>query len=162
MLARMKRLPWMLAAVCLLLFLVAGSAGAADYRLKLHHTLPPVAPAHTRMLVPWAERVEAQSGGRLAIDVYPAGQLGGQMPQLLDQARDGVVDIVWAVTGATPGRFPRIRGRVLAYLRARYARPTAGERARDRRLAAPILRGFGARNLAGPNHLGGTPGSPVT
>jgi TRAP-type C4-dicarboxylate transport system substrate-binding protein len=118
MLAPMKRLPWLLAAVCLLLFLVHGSAGAADYRLKLHHTLPPIAPAHTRMLVPWAERVEAQSGGRLAIDVYPAGQLGGQMPQLLDQARDGVVDIVWAVTGATPGRFPRIEVFEMPFLNA--------------------------------------------
>ena len=35
-------------------------------------------------------------------------QLGGTPPQLYDQARDGVVDIVWTLPGITPGRFPRI------------------------------------------------------
>ncbi len=33
-------------------------------------------------------------------------QLGGTPPQLYDQARDGVVDIVWTLPGSTPGRFP--------------------------------------------------------
>ena len=60
------------------------------------------------MLVPWARKVEAESGGRIAITIYPALQLGGQAPQLIDQARDGVVDLVWTLTGYTPGRFPRI------------------------------------------------------
>ena len=35
-------------------------------------------------------------------------QLGGTPPQLYDQARDGVADIVWTLPGYTPGRFPRI------------------------------------------------------
>jgi TRAP-type C4-dicarboxylate transport system substrate-binding protein len=35
-------------------------------------------------------------------------QLGGKQPQLFDQAKDGVVDIVWTVAGTTPGRFPRL------------------------------------------------------
>ena len=34
--------------------------------------------------------------------------LGGTPPQLMDQARDGVVDIVWTLPGYTPGRFPRV------------------------------------------------------
>ena len=33
-------------------------------------------------------------------------QLGGKPPQLIDQARDGVVDIVWALPSYTPGRYP--------------------------------------------------------
>jgi TRAP-type C4-dicarboxylate transport system substrate-binding protein len=32
-------------------------------------------------------------------------QLGGRPEQLVDQVRDGVVDIVWTVPGYTPGRF---------------------------------------------------------
>ena len=76
--------------------------------MKLHHSLPPVAPAHHSMLVPWARKVEEQSKGRISITVYPAAQLGGQGPQLIDQVRDGVVDIVWTLTGYTPGRFPRV------------------------------------------------------
>jgi TRAP-type C4-dicarboxylate transport system substrate-binding protein len=104
--------------LALLLCLGLPQAPAADFRLKLHHTLPPVAPAHRTMLEPWARKVAADSGGRLAITVYPAGQLGGQMPQLMDQARDGVVDIVWALTGATPGRFPRIEVFEMPFLNA--------------------------------------------
>ncbi len=33
-------------------------------------------------------------------------QLGGTPPQLFDQAKDGVVDIVWTLPGYTAGRFP--------------------------------------------------------
>ena len=89
--------------------LIYSSVGlTAEYELKLHHSLPPVAPAHHAMLVPWARAVEAQSNARISITIYPSAQLGGQGPQLIDQVRDGVVDIVWTLTGYTPGRFPRI------------------------------------------------------
>ncbi len=94
-----------------LLGLQAGSTGAAkaqEFTLKLHHLLPPVAHAHKNMLVPWAKKVEDESGGRIKIDIYPAMQLGGKPPQLADQARDGVVDIVWTLPGYTPGRFTKI------------------------------------------------------
>jgi TRAP-type C4-dicarboxylate transport system substrate-binding protein len=33
-------------------------------------------------------------------------QLGGTPPQLIDQVRDGVADIVWTLPGYTAGRFP--------------------------------------------------------
>jgi TRAP-type C4-dicarboxylate transport system substrate-binding protein len=33
--------------------------------------------------------------------------LGGRPPELMDQARDGVVDLAMTVVGYTPGRFPR-------------------------------------------------------
>lgn len=90
--------------------LLAGSAGAAnaqEFTLKLHHLLPPIAHAHKNMLVPWAKKIEDESGGRIKIDIYPAMQLGGKPPQLADQARDGVVDIVWTLPGYTPGRFTK-------------------------------------------------------
>ena len=35
-------------------------------------------------------------------------QLGGAPAQLFDQARDGFADMVWAMSGNTPGRFARI------------------------------------------------------
>lgn len=74
--------------------------------LRLHHFLPPVSNAHQRFLVPWSRKVEAASGGRIKIDIFPSMQLGGTPPQLYDQARDGVADIVWTLPGNTPGRFP--------------------------------------------------------
>jgi TRAP-type transport system periplasmic protein len=54
------------------------------------------------------DKVEKDSGGRIKFEAYPAMQLGGTPPQLYDQARDGVVDIVWTLPGNTAGRFPRI------------------------------------------------------
>jgi TRAP-type C4-dicarboxylate transport system substrate-binding protein len=54
----------------------------------------------------WADKVEADSDGRIKIDRFPTMQLGGRPPELLDRAIDGVDDIVWTVVGYTPGRFP--------------------------------------------------------
>jgi TRAP-type C4-dicarboxylate transport system substrate-binding protein len=85
-----------------------GSAAAAqEHVFKLHHFLSAQAPAHTQMLEPWARAVEENSGGAVAIELYPAMSLGGRPPELIQQARDGVVDIVWTVNGYTPGLFPR-------------------------------------------------------
>jgi TRAP-type C4-dicarboxylate transport system substrate-binding protein len=78
----------------------------AQVTLKLHHFLPPVANGQAKMLAPWAKMVEQDSGGRIKIDIFPSMQLGGTPPQLYDQARDGVADIVWTLPGSTAGRFP--------------------------------------------------------
>lgn len=88
---------------------LAGASGAfaQEYTFKLHHFLGAKAPAQTRMLEPWAKRVEENSGGRVKIEIYPAMTLGGTPPELAQQARDGVVDLVWTVNGYTPGQFPR-------------------------------------------------------
>lgn len=78
-----------------------------EFTLKLHHLLGPKSPAQVNMLEPWAQRVEEGSGGRIKIEIYPSMSLGGAPPQLIRQARDGVVDIVWTVNGYTPELFPR-------------------------------------------------------
>jgi len=82
------------------------AASAQEVTLRLHQFLPAQANVPTNLLYPWADRVEAQSGGRIRIERYPAMQLGGTPPQLIDQAQDGTVDIVWTLPGYTPGRFP--------------------------------------------------------
>lgn len=76
-----------------------------EYVFKLHHFLPPPAPGHAKLAKPWAERVEKASGGRIKIELYPAMQLGGKPPQLIQQVKDGVADIVWTLPGYSPGRF---------------------------------------------------------
>jgi TRAP-type C4-dicarboxylate transport system substrate-binding protein len=81
--------------------------------------LPPVAAGPSRFLTPWAEKVTAASGGRIAIEIYPSMQLGGTPPQLYDQARDGVVDIIWSLPGYTAGRFPRLESFELPFIAAR-------------------------------------------
>jgi TRAP-type transport system periplasmic protein len=87
-------------------YLITGAKAQATVTLKLHHFLPPVSNGHVKMLAPWAKKVEADSAGRIKIDIFPSMQLGGTPPQLFDQARDGVADIVWTLPGNTPGRFP--------------------------------------------------------
>jgi TRAP-type C4-dicarboxylate transport system substrate-binding protein len=53
-------------------------------------------------------RTQKESAGRIKFEAYPAMQLGGTPVQLYDQARDGIVDIVWTLPGNTAGRFPRV------------------------------------------------------
>lgn len=103
----MRRSILVAAASAILAGGLATGAAAQEVTLTLHHFLGPKAPAHTQMLVPWAQRIEQASGGRIKIELYPAMSLGGAPPQLARQVRDGVVDIVWAVNGYTPGLFPR-------------------------------------------------------
>jgi TRAP-type transport system periplasmic protein len=80
---------------------------AQDVTLRLHQMLPPQAAIPARALIPWIEKVEQDSGGRIKVEHYPSMQLGGAPPALFDQAREGVVDLVWTVLGYTPGRFPK-------------------------------------------------------
>ena len=93
------------AASALLLAGLACDANAQEFRLKLHHFLSPLSHGQVGMLAPWVKAIEEQSKGRIKIDIFPSMQLGGRPPQLIDQARDGVVDIVWTLPGYTPGRF---------------------------------------------------------
>jgi TRAP-type C4-dicarboxylate transport system substrate-binding protein len=87
--------------------LTAGAALAQDVVLKLHQFLPAQAPVPAQVLVPWMAKIEAESGGRIKFEHYPAMQLGGKPPELIDQVIDGVADVVWTLPGYTPGRFPR-------------------------------------------------------
>lgn len=80
---------------------------AQTFTFKFHHFLGPTSPSHARFLEPWARRVEALAGGAVKIEIYPSMTLGGRPPELINQARDGVVDLVWTVNGYTPGLFPR-------------------------------------------------------
>src|SRR3954471_6755771 len=76
--------------------------------LKFHTFMAPTSNVWLNMHKAWMDKVEKDSGGRIKFEGYPAMQLGGTPVQLYDQARDGVVDIVWTLPGNTAGRFPRI------------------------------------------------------
>lgn len=86
---------------------LSGAAMAQEVTLRLHQFLPPPAPVPAQILKPWAAGVEEASGGRIKIEHFDAMSLGGRPPELMDQARDGVVDMSMTVVGYTPGRFPR-------------------------------------------------------
>jgi TRAP-type C4-dicarboxylate transport system substrate-binding protein len=89
--------------------------------LKLHHSFSAVSGVHDKFLLPWARKVETESGGRIRIDLFPSMQLGGAPAALFDQARDGSTDIVWAAPSLTPGRFAKIETFELPFLPSRRA-----------------------------------------
>ncbi len=86
----------------------AARAAEPEVTLRLHHFLPPSSTTQAKFLAPWAEKVMAQSNGRIRIEIFPSMQLGGRAPQLYDQVRDGVVDLAWTLPGYTAGRFPLV------------------------------------------------------
>ena len=83
-------------------------ASAQEFTFSIHHFLSPKAPSQTMLSAPWAKAVEAASDGRIKFEIFPAMALGGAPPELYNQVRDGVVDIVWTLPGYTPGAFPRV------------------------------------------------------
>ena len=88
-------------------FYFSQSATAADYKFKFHHFLGSNSFWQTQILQPWVDEIERNSNGRISIEIFPSMTLGGRPPELVQQARDGVVDIIWTVNGYTPGMFPR-------------------------------------------------------
>ncbi len=90
------------AAVCAM----TATSLAQEVTLRFHQMLPPQATIPAKAIVPWAEKVEADSNGRIKVEKFDAMALGGTPPQLIDQVTDGVVDLIWTVIGYTPGRFP--------------------------------------------------------
>jgi len=88
--------------------LFASGAHGQEVTLRLHHFNPPTTAMHSKFIVPFTEMVAQRSGGKIKIEIYPALQLGGRPQQLLDQIRDGVVDIAWTLPGYTPGRLPQL------------------------------------------------------
>lgn len=92
------------------------SANAADVTLRLHQFLPAQANVPKLILDVWADKVEADSDGRIEIQRFPSMQLGGSPPELYDQAVDGIADIIWTVAGYTPGRFPHAEALELPFM----------------------------------------------
>ncbi|MEO5861838.1 MAG: TRAP transporter substrate-binding protein [Burkholderiales bacterium] len=106
MLHRSTRLLRFLAVFMVAAEALANPARAQEVTLKLHHFLPALSPFHAHFMAVWADKVMKESNGRIKIQLYPSMQLGGTPPQLYDQVKDGVADIIWTVAGYSAGRFP--------------------------------------------------------
>lgn len=89
------------------LMLCGLSSAHAETLLRVHQFLPMSDSVPREGLTAWAKAIETQSNGEFKVEFYPSMQLGGAPASLFDQARDGVVDLVWTVLGYTPGRFPQ-------------------------------------------------------
>jgi TRAP-type C4-dicarboxylate transport system substrate-binding protein len=103
-----------LSKACLIFAVVASAfcsnvAGAAQdvVILKVAHFLPTSSNVHQRLVVPWCEKINKESAGKLKCQIYPSMQLGGTPSQLFDQVRDGIADIVWTAPTYQAGRFTK-------------------------------------------------------
>ena len=87
---------------------LASSALAQEVTLRFHQFLPLQASIPAHAIQPWIDKIEADSEGRIKIETLPppCNWVVGP-PALYNQAKDGVVDIIWTVLGYSPGRFPK-------------------------------------------------------
>ena len=97
-----------LATLLLVLAVAPVPAASPEVTLRLHSFIPPVANPMKHFLIPWAEKIEKESQGRIKVQVFPSMQLGGKAEQLLTQVRDGVVDVAWTLPGFSPGVMPKL------------------------------------------------------
>lgn len=81
-------------------------AAAQEVTLKFHHIWNPQAMASVNVIGPWCDKIAAESNNRMKCQIYPAMSMGGTPPQLVDQVKDGVADLVITLPGYTAGRFP--------------------------------------------------------
>lgn len=89
------------------LALASGSAQAETITLKISNFLPSSHPTQVDFLEPWAEALKEKTGGKVEVEIYPAGSAFGHVAKQLDQVRAGVVDIAHGLTGIPRGRLPR-------------------------------------------------------
>jgi TRAP-type C4-dicarboxylate transport system substrate-binding protein len=91
------------------------NAAAQDVTLKVHHWGSPKSPQHVSMLVPWCEKVPRSrtTGSVRRLPVDAARRVAAQ---LYDQAKDGVVDVIFTIPGYTAGRFPLIEAFELPFM----------------------------------------------
>lgn len=82
---------------------VASAGMAAAETLKVSTFLPP---KHTwnKAITAWGEELKEKSGGKLDVEIFPAGQLGPP-PRQFDLVRSGGADLSVILHAATPGRF---------------------------------------------------------
>jgi TRAP-type C4-dicarboxylate transport system substrate-binding protein len=84
---------------------LSANAQAQTIELKLSHFVPPNHTFH-KWAVAWGEQLAKESGGRLKLTIYPAGQLVGPPNRQFDATRNAIVDMSFTLHGVTPGRYP--------------------------------------------------------
>jgi TRAP-type transport system periplasmic protein len=104
----------LLSAAALALAIHTGVATAQPIELKLAYFVGDQH-AMSQWLIKWANKLEQDSGGRIAVKRFPGSQMG-PMQQHYDLARTGQADVAWFLHGATPGRFPLTEISHLPYL----------------------------------------------
>ncbi|SEQ36126.1 TRAP-type C4-dicarboxylate transport system, substrate-binding protein [Amphritea atlantica] len=94
-----------LTAAGLLSAALLSPAQAAEFTIRLGHLWPAVSGPHKNLIQPWADKIEAESGGRISVEVYPSGTLA-KPPAQYDAVKNGIMDVTATVQGYSANRFP--------------------------------------------------------
>ena len=92
-----------------------------EVTLRFQHFVSPASANPTHFMQPWADAIEAQSNGRIRVELYPFMQLGGAAPDQYDLIRDGVIDGGWVIPGYQAGRFPEAEALELPFMTTKSA-----------------------------------------
>lgn len=123
-------------------------AGANDGRAAGVFTATDVHPKDypTVAAVRWlGETLERETGGRLRIRMYHAGQLGRES-DTLELARNGAIDFTRVYTGALNNAFPLTRALCMPFA---FDSVVHQRRVHDGAVGAAVLRGFETRGVVG-------------
>ncbi|MGB0748841.1 MAG: TRAP transporter substrate-binding protein [Magnetospiraceae bacterium] len=93
------------AAAGVVAVVAAGSAQAADVTLRFGHFWPPVAGAHKNLFQAWADAVQDESKGKLAVEMYPSATLA-KPPAQYESVKNRIMDVTATVLGYSANRFP--------------------------------------------------------
>lgn len=74
--------------------------------MRFHAFMSPISNVWVSMNKVWMDKVQREPDGRIGFEAYHEMQHDGAPVQLYDQARGGVADVVWTLTGYSPGRLP--------------------------------------------------------
>jgi len=96
--------------------MLATPAAAQEVTLRFQHFVNPASANPKHFMQPWADAIEAQSEGRIKVELYPFMQLGGAAPEMYDLIRDGAVDGGWVIPGYQAGRFPEAEAMELPFM----------------------------------------------
>lgn len=80
-------------------------AQQAQIRLKMSSPMPPGEISTKNVVIPLAKQIEEATKGRVKVDVYTGGALGGGADHY-DMVREGTVDIAYSLQYYTAGVFP--------------------------------------------------------
>jgi TRAP-type C4-dicarboxylate transport system substrate-binding protein len=84
---------------------MTSAAQAADVTLRFSHFWPAVSPIHKEVFQGWADAVQADSDGRIKVEIYPGGTLS-RPPAQYDAVISRIADMTATVQGYTANRFP--------------------------------------------------------
>ncbi len=104
------------AAVAAAFSLSASALLAQEVTLRFQHFVSPASANPTYFMQPWADAIEAQSNGRIKVELYPFMQLGGSAANQFDLIRDGAIDGGWVIPGYQPNRFPEAEALELPFM----------------------------------------------